>query len=305
MRPIARAVMLTALVASALVSPLGGRAVGRACAAGTTHVAIIVDLGSGSSVSALCVPAGSSSNGATILAARASMLGTPQPRYGPSGLLCAIDGVPSTGCGVVQNGHYMYWSYWHGSGGSWSYSNIGPASTGADAAVVEGWRWQPQGAGRPTDPAPRGPATASTICVPPAPPTTARAPVTNPRNTVTTRPSTPVTAAHSATTGGPDGPTGTTNPATGAHPAPSTTAKPTTGATATTRAGTSGNGRSPTTFADPTATSVELVPRGIAAPTGRHSSGGLPVGAIVGVLLVLGLGGAGAYAARRRSRAPS
>jgi hypothetical protein len=298
MRPIARAVMLTALVASALVSPLGGRAVGRACAAGTTHVAIIVDLGSGSSVSALCVPAGSGSNGATILAAHASMLGTPQPRYGPSGLLCAIDGVPSSGCGVVQNGHYMYWSYWHGTGGSWSYSNIGPASTRADTAVVEGWRWQPEGAGRPTDPAPRGPATASAICVPPAPPATARAPVTNPRNTVTTRPSTPVTATNSATTGGPDSPTRPTNPATGAH-RPPTTSKPTTGTTI--QPGTRGTGRSPTTSVDPTATSVELVPRGVAAPTARHSSGGLPVGAIVGVLLVLGLSGAGAYAARRRA----
>ncbi len=309
MTRIGRAVALTALIASALVSPLGGRAFGRACAAGTTHVAIIVDLGTGSTVSALCIPAGSTSNGATILAARASMLGTPQPRYAASGLLCAIDGVPATGCGVVQNGHYTYWSYWHGSGGSWSYSNIGPASTRADTKVVEGWRWQPEGSGRPTDPAPRGPTTATAICVPPPPPTTAHPPATTPPNTVTTaHASTPVTAADTGTKpGAVTHPTGVTTLASSARPSPSTTPPSTaTGSTKTTaKTATTSHARSPTAVANPTATSVELVPRGIAAPPGPHSSGGLPVGAIVGVIIVLGLGGAGAVAAKRRSRAPS
>ena len=49
--------------------------------------------------STVCVPADSSSSGADVLAARAQMLGTPSPTYNASGLLCSIDGYPSSGCG--------------------------------------------------------------------------------------------------------------------------------------------------------------------------------------------------------------
>ena len=40
-----RAIALTALVAFAFATPLGGRALGRACAAGDVHVAVVVDSG--------------------------------------------------------------------------------------------------------------------------------------------------------------------------------------------------------------------------------------------------------------------
>ena len=145
-RSVVRAIALTALAAFALATPLGGRALGRACASGDVHVAVVVDNGSSSAVSAVCVPGSSGDNGATILAARASMLGTPQPRYAASGLLCAIDGMPSTGCGVAHDGHYAYWSYWHGTRREVVVlerrSGLG---TCRSRDVVEGWRWQPDG----------------------------------------------------------------------------------------------------------------------------------------------------------------
>ena len=52
------------------------------CAFAPASVAIVVDFGDGSPVSAVCVPAQSSDNGAAALAARARVLGTPAPRKG-------------------------------------------------------------------------------------------------------------------------------------------------------------------------------------------------------------------------------
>jgi hypothetical protein len=304
MTRLGRAVALTAFVACALATPLGGRALGRACAAGAVHVAVVVDSGTGSTVSAVCVPGDSFDNGAAILAARASMLGVPQPRYSASGLLCAIDGVPATGCGDAHGGHYAYWSYWHGQGGNWSYNNFGPASWRVDASVVEGWRYQPDGAGLPTDPPPRGPATAASVCVPAPPPTTA------PRTTVAPTPRTTVPSGPASTVGAQQVPTTAATSGTGSAVPTSAPAPPTDGSTAT-------NATTATTVrravarapGEPTSTSssssVALSARGIAAAGPTHSSGGAPVGLIVGVPLVIALGAGGAIAARRRSRPAS
>jgi hypothetical protein len=98
-----------------------------------------------------------------------------------SGLLCAIDGFPKTGCGV-RGSHYAYWAYFHGRAGAWSYQNVGPAGSRVHADVVEGWRWQPAvpKPGRSWRARQRdGPAT----CVP-APPITAAPPPTRPPVTV-------------------------------------------------------------------------------------------------------------------------
>jgi hypothetical protein len=303
-----RALAATALIAFALATPLGGRAVGRACAAGTVHIAVVVDSGSGSSVSAVCVPGGSRDNGASILAARASLLGTPQPRFNASGLLCAIDGLPQTGCGEQHKSQYSYWSYFHGTGGKWSYSSFGPGSWRVDGATVEGWRWQPDGAGLPTDPPPRGPASAGAVCAPQSTPTTAR-PVAS--GTVASGPATAgTTAPH----------TGVTTPAVTSRTTPSdigpqtpgkAPAGGTVGSTAdpTNKTATTAGGHRATTTGDAsstassTASSIALTAGGIAAPPAGRSSGGAPVGVIVGVLLVVALGAGGAVAARRRSRA--
>src|SRR5262249_12318269 len=132
--------------------------VGRACAAAQVRVAIVVDFGDVRSATTTCVAVGSGDNGATVLAARASQLGTPPPRCASAGLLCAIDGVPASGCGTTHGGRYAYWAYFHGAATTWSYASIGPAGSRVRADVVEGWRWEPNGAGNPTDPAPRPPA---------------------------------------------------------------------------------------------------------------------------------------------------
>jgi hypothetical protein len=297
----ARAFVGVAVIAFALATPLGGRAMGRACAAGNVHIAVVVDSGSGSSVSAVCVPMGARDNGATLLAARAAMLGTPQPSFdGRSGLLCAIDGFPQSGCGKRTGGHYAYWAYFHGINGRWEYSNIGPGGTRVNPSVVEGWRFQPDGAGLPTDPPPRAPATATSICVPQAPPTTAR----------------PVVAGTTAPHAGATTPAvvpGATAPVIG-PPSPGTAGAdgrvtPTTRSTAKSTirdsTATTARDRSSTTVADRAATattssSITLTAGGIAAGPGEPSSGGAPVGVIVGELLVVGLGAGGAIAARRR-----
>jgi hypothetical protein len=157
------------VIGAVLVPPTVAGALGRPCATGQTRVAVIVDRGESGPVSSACVAAKSNDNGATILAARASMLGLPQPRFNASGLLCAIDGVPANGCGELHDGKYAYWAYFHGTNSSWSYSHIGPGGSRVAAGVVEGWRWQPAGAGNPTDPPPRA-ATEATLATEPSPP---------------------------------------------------------------------------------------------------------------------------------------
>jgi len=144
------------------------------CAFAPTSVAVVVDFGDARGMSTVCVPAGSTDSGAAVLGARAQQLGTPAPRFDQStGLLCAIDGYPSSGCGEQNGSRYAYWSYWHGTSSGWTYSNLGPASSRVKSTVTEGWRFQPQGAGNPSDPAPRGSADPTDTCTPAPPPTTA------------------------------------------------------------------------------------------------------------------------------------
>jgi hypothetical protein len=111
------------------------------------YVAVVVDFGTGSSMSSVskCVPVASNAHDADALAAA---VGTGNVAYASSGLLCAIDNYPTNGvqnCGEsVGSGNYDYWSYWHGSTGSWVYANDGPAeqSVSSPAGDVEGWRYQ-------------------------------------------------------------------------------------------------------------------------------------------------------------------
>ena len=56
-----------------------------------------------------------------------------------------------------------YWSYWHG-GPTWTYSPIGPTEETVAAGDVEGWRWQPGGAGSSTDPPPGAPPEYAAAC---------------------------------------------------------------------------------------------------------------------------------------------
>ena len=90
--------------------------------------------------------------------------------YANSGLLCAIDNYPANGvqnCGEsAGSGKYDYWSYWHGSTGSWVYADDGPAeqSVSSPADDVEGWMFQLDEPDNPTAPAPAVTPSYSQIC---------------------------------------------------------------------------------------------------------------------------------------------
>jgi hypothetical protein len=277
----AASVGIGALVAPATVAG----ALGRPCASGQTRVAIVVDHGDSGAPSVECSGAKNADNGATILATRASMLGLPQPRFNASGLLCAIDGVPADGCGAQHDGKYAYWAYFHGTNGSWSYSNIGPGGSRVSSGVVEGWRWEPAGSGLPNDPPPR--AAASTAACTPAP----------------QPPRPPPTVAPQVTTAGATTPLASV-------PAGGREATTTPGATrgATTRTTVAAATRNPR---PKTVTTIDASSPTIATPserelaaraTAQRSHDGAPVGLIVGLLLVAILGVGGGIAARRRNR---
>lgn len=178
------------------------------CRQSAAHVAVVIDFGGGN-VSTACVPIADGSTGIDVLNARAAQLGVAGPRFNPvNGLLCGIDGYPATGCAERTATGYAYWSYWNGDSGSWTYSNVGPASRRMHEGTVEGWRFQ-SGTGASTDRPPSAAASFAAIC-PPATTTTTAAPTTQPPPTTqaTTAPTTRATTATTAVTTSPR-PTGT------------------------------------------------------------------------------------------------
>lgn len=152
------ALLVTALVSVDFVS--ADRAEASSCsgplAAGEIRVVLVVDgtdIGGGSSATCLVVPAGTS--GSQLLARRSAELGTGSPRYGSSGLLCAIDGLPATGCGDRNAGGFGYWAYFYESNGGWFYGNGNPFSKRPVDGAIEGWRFVTGGCGCGDDPPPR------------------------------------------------------------------------------------------------------------------------------------------------------
>jgi len=123
--------------------------------AGEIRVVLVVDasdLGAATSATCLVVPSGTT--GSQLLARRGAELGTGAPRYGSSGLLCAIDGRPATGCGDRNSGGFEYWAYFNGTSGSWVYGNYNPFARRLSDGDIEGWRYV-SGAGNGQDPPPR------------------------------------------------------------------------------------------------------------------------------------------------------
>ena len=125
-----------------------------ASAADEVYVAVIVDFGSGSSLQTIeqCAPVPAGSTDSDALAAAVSSVA-----YNNTGLLCAINGYPQNGvqnCNAGSGSNYYFWSYWHGSTGTWSYANNGPAGQVASDGDVEGWRFQNPGPANPSAPPP-------------------------------------------------------------------------------------------------------------------------------------------------------
>ncbi len=265
------------------------------------YVAVVVDFGSGSSMSSVskCVPVPSTDRDSDALAAA---VGEANVAYNNSGLLCAIDSLPANGvqnCGQsIGSGDYDYWSYWHGTSRSWVYASNGPAEQSVSSPVndVEGWRFQINEPDTPSDPPPTASASYAQICnasteVPPAQqPSSAVTTTTSPTPSVTT------TTAGGTVTG--PGLTTTTTPIT--QPRSAVTPKtlpPSTTTTSTSDSGTpggAGGGQDTPSGTHPTTS---------ASSASHHDAGGggntfLPVVLVAAV--VAALGGVAFFRWRRR-----
>lgn len=270
---------------------------------GSVVVPIVVDFGSpGDQVSVTCVEVPNGSTGADVLSAQARVLGLAQPRYAASGLLCAIDGRPVSGCGTVHGGKYAYWAYFHG-GPSWSYAEVGPASWAAVSGDVEGWRFEPNGSATPSDPAPRAASLESDL-LPASPPSTTSTTTTIPR------------PANPPTTSAPS-PGATSPPSTSsAHPGPATTqpraTRPDTAAPPSTGGGhgSKGGGGSGGTHSDPSGTGssgdvASGASRSAAAPLGGSGTGtssATLIGLVLALVAIAVVGGATIVRSRARVR---
>lgn len=237
--------LMTATIAAAAwvvaAAPAAGAATECARVPGRVVVALVVD--DGKTVNTTCVDVEPGDSGAVALRRRAEKLGVPVPRYDASGLMCAIDGYPATGCGEPDgSGAYLYWSYWWGGDGGWRYASSGPASRKVTDGSVEGWRFI-RGRGTGTENAPRAdatfrwavPATTPGATHPPTtspPPTPAPAPAPAPGRPATPqRPGTTITPSSTAASGGPATPDPSLQPA--APPETAPTASPDTVTTTT------------------------------------------------------------------------
>ncbi len=134
---------------------------------GGVPVAVVIEFGPRSGVHpptvVKCLKVRQGSSGADVLADVATAERLPAPSYATNGLLCTIDGYPHGGCGASSSASYAYWSYWRG-GTAWTYSLVGPSEETVAAGDVEGWRWQPGGAGSSTDPPPGAPSRYAAAC---------------------------------------------------------------------------------------------------------------------------------------------
>jgi hypothetical protein len=143
-------------------------AVPKHVAADQIVVPVVADFGGvNGRVLVTCVVVESGDSGTQVLQAQAALLRYPSPRYAESGsgLLCAIDGYPTSGCGNQSGAHYAYWAYWHG-GKRWQYASQGPGEWKVSKSDVEGWRFEPTGSATPADPPPRAASSAAALETP-------------------------------------------------------------------------------------------------------------------------------------------
>ncbi len=135
-------------------------------AASEVSVAFVVDFGSLGAPVVGCLHVPSTDNGYAALGAFTAQRGEAQPIYNNAGLLCSIDNLPGnapTVCGSQVAGGYDYWSYWHGTTGSWVYASTGAFST-VQEGDVEGWRFETDGQSNPNDPHPLPAPSYASIC---------------------------------------------------------------------------------------------------------------------------------------------
>jgi len=276
-------------------------------AATEVSVAFVVDFGDLGAPVVGCTQVPSTEDGYAALLAFTSQHGEAPPVYNNAGLLCSIDNLPGgapTVCGAQGPAGYDYWSYWHGTTGSWVY-----ATTGAFATVqngdVEGWRYETDAQSGPNDPHPTPAPSYSSICGDVA----STSATTDPPTSVTPAPVTQgsPTAGSGGGVAAPVGPSGSGSSATAAASGHGPSGS--TGGTATPTAApgwpvTAGGATGTTT---PTTVKTGAVPptqslRATPAAQDRAEPGGSAVPGIIGVLLVLALAAGAVFGWRRRAR---
>ncbi|HVB94452.1 MAG TPA: hypothetical protein VND67_09030, partial [Acidimicrobiales bacterium] len=262
-------------------------------AAADVSVAFVIDFGGSAGSFVKCVTVPSGDTGLQALFA----VSTPRLPADGSPFVCALNGVPASGCGQVVSGGDIYWSYWHGTSGSWQYSNVGAGSVQVHNGDVEGWRFQNPGNGNPTDPPPRSSADYTAECGPLPPDTATTVVGTPPATAPASAPASPGSAsAPSVATGsrlpGSSPGSSTSAPATTtpAHSGPSsTTPQASPGATANPKG-------SPTApDSGPRAQSLRALPA-----SAHGGSGNAAAPALFGGLIVLALVGGTLFRWRKR-----
>jgi hypothetical protein len=125
-----------------------------ACAAGGDSAALVVDTGGRATRYCVAMDAARLS-GIELIQLAARQYGLDY-RLGYGGAaVCRLDHVGIEG-GECFTDSDAFWGYWRGTGGGWSWSSTGAASTVVEPGDVEGWSW---GTGRDGSTHPSPPAT--------------------------------------------------------------------------------------------------------------------------------------------------
>ena len=269
------AAVLAALAGTALAVP----AQAAACEEGR-GVTVVVDFASlGGGVQTDCAPGDPASG---VEALRGSGHEPTRAAQQPGYFLCRIDGKPADDPCQRASPENAYWSYWHARpGGTWTYSNTGPAERDPAPGTVEGWAF---GAGDPPSIAPPRERSAAP---PPAPsPTPAasspKAAAPSPARSVSSPVATPAPAGTAAAPG--SAPASPTTAAV-ASPSPVSSGSPTAAATGSVQP------------------SPEATQRTVAVPRDSDDGAGSLAGPLAALGVVLLLAAGGAYqVSQRRSR---
>jgi hypothetical protein len=283
-----KAIIGAAIAILAVAAPAMGAASPASGCSATQGVTVIVDFTHfpGGKVERGCAP-GQPANGLSALHnAGFTSAGTAQ--YGDA-FVCRIDGLPTTqqeACAVTPS-PTAYWSFWSArpSDSGWTYSSVGVLDFHPKPGSIEAFAFgsHAQPSVSPSEAVP--PVTTSTTTK--RPPTTAPHTTPPPPATAATLPVAPGTTADPG--GGPGSATTTTTARATPNAKPKVKPKPTTASSTTAHKSTTS---SEAPIADRTATGPKL-----------HDSSGSPLGAILAVVIVGGLGvGAFAFTRSRRRR---
>jgi len=177
---------ITAVLGGAvLIAGLPGSA--PVAAATSDLVAVVIDFGTGGPPSIVtCVHDAGQSDAQAITDALAQVGATTGLGINQSGLICSVNGYPTsdltTAC-PISSGTTAYWAYFHGTAAGWTYASQGPASFPASPTTTVGFRFESTAREAAANPPPSAAADPVASC--PAIATSAPTPsVANPATTI-------------------------------------------------------------------------------------------------------------------------